>query len=213
MNQTVLIADDHSIYRAGLKPLLARVIDKPRLIEAGSHAETLEVIRGCPYLSLVLVDLRMPGMEGAAALEELVCEAKSVPFAVLSASNAISDIRKAFSCGVMGYITKNQPAQVIESALNLVLAGGMYLPPEFLQSAQVQSSSSDSIAGLTARQMEVLKLLSCGEPNKLIARKLSISEATVKAHIATIVRVLKVKNRTQAVIAAQKLGLEVLDTD
>src|SRR5690606_23775768 len=149
-----------------------------------------------------------PRMGSFATLGRLVREAQDGPVVVLSGSGELSDVQHCFDHGAMGYIPKNEPPQVILSALQLVLSGGIYVPTEFLKPpAKVEHSETGALAELTGRQREVLNLLAEGESNKEIARCLDVSEATVKAHLATILRILKAKNRTQAVVYLQKLAL------
>lgn len=139
---------------------------------------------------------------------------------VLSGNENPDDIKHVLALGVQGYIVKSSPPDVILSAVRLVMGGGIYVPPEAMKAASASTTASvfsqgvndglttrDRLAGvLTERQIDVLKLLAKGRPNKLIARELGISEGTVKIHLAAIFRALHVRNRLEALVAAQHLG-------
>lgn len=208
MPDTVLIADDHSLFRTGLKHLVGQLFSEPEVLEATNYVEAMVAIKGDAQMSLILLDLRMPEMDGFTTLANLVQEANGVPVVVLSGSGELSDMQQCFAKGVMGYIPKSESPQVILSALRLVLSGGIYVPSEFVTAPGKGTSSEPSaLSELTGRQREVLNLLAEGESNKEIARCLSVSEATVKAHLATILKILGAKNRTQAVVYLQKISL------
>jgi DNA-binding NarL/FixJ family response regulator len=144
----------------------------------------------------------MSGLDGLAALVE---RHPLLPVVVLSASLAPEDMQQALDGGATGFIPKTATGPVMLSALRLVLSGGVYVPPEMLAPPPRPDASGEH--PLTPRQIEVLRLLERGDPNKVIARELALSEATVKAHIGAIMRALGVRNRTQAVRAARELGL------
>lgn len=212
MPDAVLIADDHSLFRTGLKHLVVQLLSDPDVFEATDYTEAMEFVRSGVQMGLILLDLRMPDREGFSSLANLVQEADGVPVVVLSGSGEFSDMQHCFQQGVMGYIPKNEPPEVISSALQLVLSGGIYVPSEFIHSTNrsLEKGSGDrssALSELTGRQREVLNLLAEGESNKEIARALQVSEATVKAHLATIMKVLGAKNRTQAVVHLQKMAL------
>lgn len=208
MSDVVLIADDHSLFRAGLRHLVFQLFPDPEVLEATNYAEVMELIKSGARVSLILLDLKMPEMDGFTTLANLVQEADGVPVVVLSGSGELSDMQQCFDKGVMGYIPKSESPQVILGALQLVLSGGIYVPSAFVSAPSERKSCAPSaLAGLTDRQWEVLTLLAEGESNKEIARSLNISEATVKAHLATILKTLGAKNRTQAVVCLQKMAL------
>lgn len=208
MTDTILIADDHSLFRTGLKNLVSQLFEKPDVLEAANYDEAMAVIKARAQISLVLLDLRMPQMDAFSTLGNLVQEADGIPVIVLSGSSDISDMKHCFERGVMGYLPKSESPLVIQRAIQLVMSGGIYVPPEFLKPAgKVNDSETGALAELTGRQREVLNLLAEGQSNKEIARSLDLSEATVKAHLAVILRILKAKNRTQAVVFLQKWSL------
>lgn len=205
MADTVLIADDHSLFRTGLKHLVQQLFQNPTIVEATNYDEAMAAIARETPLSLILLDLRMPQMDGFATLGTLVQAAEGVPVVVLSGSTDIDDMKQCFERGAMGYIPKNEPSKVILRALQLVLSGGIYVPPALLKpTAEIEHSEENALSKLTDRQREVLDLLAEGGSNKEIARKLNLAEATVKAHLATILRILNARNRTQAVIYLQR---------
>lgn len=211
MADTVLIADDHSLFRTGLKHLVQQLFQNPTIVEATNYDEAMAAIARETPLSLILLDLRMPQMDGFATLGTLVQAAEGVPVVVLSGSTDIDDMKQCFERGAMGYIPKNEPSKVILRALQLVLSGGIYVPPALLKptaeiehSEEIEHSGENALSKLTDRQREVLDLLAEGGSNKEIARKLNLAEATVKAHLATILRILNARNRTQAVIYLQR---------
>lgn len=207
MPDVVLIADDHSLFRTGLKHLVLQLFPEPEMLEATNYTEAMEVIQSGAQLSLILLDLRMPEMDGFTTLENLVLEADGVPLVVLSGSSELRDMQQCFDKGAMGYIPKNEPSQVILSALQLVLSGGIYVPSEFVNAPNKgKACELSALSELTGRQREVLSLLAEGESNKEIGRSLGVSEATVKAHLATILKTLGAKNRTQAVVHLQKMA-------
>lgn len=202
MVEHVLLADDHEICRKGLKPIISQLLPSAEFLEASNYRDSLSALHDNANIALAIIDLNMPGVNSLDDLKELIVKGRDVPFIVLSASDSASDIRAAFDSGVLGYVVKTQTAEVILNALRLVLSGGLYVPPELLQESRKTTSCK-----LTQRQLDVLELLVRGESNKAIARHLRLSEATVKAHLVTILKTLNAKNRTQAVIMAQDLGL------
>ncbi|MBC8118587.1 MAG: response regulator transcription factor, partial [Burkholderiaceae bacterium] len=159
-------------------------------------------------LDLAIVDLRMPGADGIDWIRSLRTSYPSLPLLVISATEDSALVRALIGCGIAGFIPKSDSPAVVLQAVRLVLAGGTYAPLRLL-SDHVLGSAGDpghaapTMAGLTPRQREVLAQLARGFPNKRIARELGLSESTVKVHLLAIYRVLAVRNRTEAVIAAQ----------
>ena len=205
----ILVADDHALFRDGLRYLLGQLGEPVEVLEAKDGAAALELAGAHPELELVLLDLGMPGVDGLAGLRLLRARSPAVPVVILSGSEEPADVRQALDAGALGFIPKSSTSQVMLSALRLVLSGGMYLPPSYLERAQsvrvpLAASSLDSL-GLTPRQLDVLRLLGQGHSNKEIARVLQLAEGTVKLHISAILRALGVDNRTRAVVAAARL--------
>lgn len=211
----ILVVDDHTLFREGLKLLLRGLDPAVEVDEAGNCAEALEVAAGGAY-ELVLLDLKMPGRNGLDALAALHEGVPGVPVVVLSGEDDPSTIRAAIESGGMGFIPKSSTSAVLVQALRLVLANGVYLPPAALDAALEPSAAGPeprhgqaALAGITARQMDVLRFAIKGKTNKMIARELGISDGTVKQHLSAVLRALGVQNRTEAVYAAAKLGLRV----
>lgn len=206
----ILVADDHALFRDGLRYLLGQLGEPVEVLEAKDGAGALELAGAHPDLELVLLDLGMPGIDGLAGLRLLRARCPAVPVVILSGSEEPADVRQALDAGALGFIPKSSTSQVMLNALRLVLSGGMYLPPSYLERAQSGmrvplAASSVGSLGLTPRQLDVLRLLGQGHSNKEIARVLQLAEGTVKLHISAILRALGVDNRTRAVVAAARL--------
>jgi two-component system, NarL family, nitrate/nitrite response regulator NarL len=206
----ILIADDHALFRDGVRQLLQQLADDVLVVEAEDCPRTLAAIEADADLRLVLLDLCMPGQDGFTALDTICCSYPALPIVVLSASEAPPDMRRALSSGAMGYIPKSASAPVILNALRLVLAGGIYVPHALLAGERRAPSEALSAARkLTPRQIDVLDRVIEGKPNKIIAAELSVSEATVKAHISAVFSALNVTNRTMAARVAARFRLQM----
>ena len=202
----ILVADDHALIRAGLRAQLRGLADELVFLEAGSWSET-RVAAAEPDLDLALVDLRMPGQDGLSALSELLGLHPGLPVLVLSASENLDEMRAALRLGAMGFVSKSEPPAVMVGAVRLVLGGGLYVPPALAGPGFDGRLPPAPEARLTARQVEVVRLLVEGRTNKEMATALRLSGATIKAHLAAVFRALGVENRTQAAIVAERLGL------
>ena len=214
----ILVVDDHALFREGLKFLLQQLDTKLLLEEAGNCTQALERVAARRY-ELILLDLNMPGMNRLDALAALREAAPDVPVVVLSGEGDPAIVRAAIERGAMGFIPKSATPEVLIQALRLVLAHGVYLPVEMLTVANVPSAvptaafaagSAGVLPGLTPRQMDVLRCVIHGKPNKIIARELDVSEATIKVHVSAVLRALGTRNRTEAVYAAAKMGLRLV---
>lgn len=205
----ILVVDDHALFRSGLQYLLAQLGDSVEILEAKDGAEALAIAGAHPDLELILLDLGMPGLDGLAGLRLLRKRSPEVPVVILSGSEEPLDVRQAIDAGALGFVPKSSTADVMLSALRLVLSGGMYVPPAYAQRTQAMRvpamASSVEALRLTPRQHDVLRLLGQGQSNKEIARVLQLTEGTVKLHISAILRALGVDNRTRAVVAAARL--------
>jgi DNA-binding NarL/FixJ family response regulator len=214
----ILLVDDHALFREGVRVLLERLGDQLEVLEAGDCAAAFQIAEEHDGLDLVLLDLALPDMPGFEALSVMRERYPSVPVVVLSGSEDRPSVIEAINRGAMGYIPKSSNSTLLMSALRLVLAKGVYVPPSALMNPVIpvpQASASSALQrksktlrglGLTDRQIEVLGLVVQGLSNKLIARKLVLSEATVKSHVGAALRALRVSNRTQAVLAVGQLG-------
>ncbi len=222
----ILIADDHRLIVEGVKLKLGELGPDTEFVIAMDLDELRQAIHAidADTLELALVDLAMPGVQGTEHLAEVIEKLPHVPVIVLSGSEDPALMKGLLAMGVAGFIPKAYSPEVMLSAVRLVLSGGVYVPPLLLQDrpevagstsspvpAMAQPSPADSLEErlrklLTERQIDVLRLLSQGKPNKLIARDLGISEGTVKIHLAAIFRALNVRNRVEAVVASRRIS-------
>ncbi len=207
---TIIVADDHPLFRGALKQALAGIFRELSVIEAGTLEETVAALSGHADIDLVLLDLKMPGVSGFSGLTFLRSQHPAVPIIVVSGVDDSATIRTCMEFGAAGYIPKTTPIDMMNKAIRSVLAGGTWTPPDIPLGELADRETSDLIrrlASLTPQQMRVLTMLSEGLLNKQIAYELSVSEATVKAHVSAILMKLGVESRTQAVIAAAKLDI------
>ncbi len=211
----ILVADDHALFRAGISQLLAGLKEPLEVVEADNLDSTLAALDGRQF-DLILLDLLMPGMEGAAGISAVHARARGVPVVVVSMLDNAEVVRKAMAAGASGFVPKSSSPQVMLRAMELILSGGMYLPPSAIAAAPPDEMATEEAKKapcrqrdrfLTPRQRSVLQELVAGKSNKEIARALGVSISTVKAHVAAIMRVLGATNRTQAAIKAQDLDL------
>lgn len=200
----ILLVDDHALFRAGLRLLLATIAPGAEILEAASVHEALQLARLHPALPLALLDLALEDGDGLEALATLKREAPEVAVVVVSASSDGATVRACLDAGAMSFIPKSLGAQTLMQAVQQVLAGRTYLPQELLGSSVPGASPAPA---LTPRQLDVLAGLCRGLPSKSIARELQISEYTVKEHVSALFQALGVRNRTEAAIAATRLGL------
>jgi DNA-binding NarL/FixJ family response regulator len=202
----IIIVDDHPLFRAALRQTLAGGDPSIVVEEAGDLAglnAALEADREC---DLVLLDLNMPGVRGFSGLLLLRAQYPDVPVMIISAVEDGAVIRRAFELGAAGYLHKSVGPPEIRRAIETVLAGEMFVPEgAAIPADDAQTALMHRLATLTPQQVRVLMMLSDGLMNKQIAYELSISEATVKAHVSAILQKLDVDSRTQAVIAASKI--------
>ena len=202
-----------------MRHVLAKLALDAEMFEANGCLEGLQIMSAHSHIALVLLDLNMPEMDGFTAIGLIKSYNPSVPIIVLSASESHQDARRALELGAAGYIPKSANSQVMLGAIHLVMSGGIYVPPLILNQLQQvspdllnlqASSAAEKPVGdntLTVRQMDVLRLLAQGKSNKEISRVLNMAEGTVKIHITAIFKNLNVVNRTQALMAANKLGI------
>lgn len=205
MQLKVLIADDHALFRDGLCQLVDAISPDVTVVESQDLDGTIEVLESDQNVDLLLLDLCMPGMSGVGSLRRLIRKAPSVPIIVISASEEPDLIRDTLEAGAMGFVPKSESSRIIRHVIELVLGGGVYVPPSLLRLSH--GSRSDANLGLTPRQRDVLRLILDGRSNKEIARDLELSVATVKAHVGAAYRALEVTTRAQATAKAQRIGL------
>lgn len=201
MAHTVLIADDHPLLRDALARMLRSVEPDVVVVEAGDFDTAVAAI---PFdrPTLALVDLHMPGMHALDGVRRLRRLFPALPLAVASGDDDPALMRAVLDEGAVGFLPKTEPPEALQRALRLVLAGGVYTP------LKVLAARFDPVpAALTPRQLDVLRCLGRGDPNKVIARELGLTEGTVKIHIAAILRALQARNRTEAVVVARRTGI------
>ena len=203
-----LVVDDHALFREGICQALNRMENTVSVHEASTCEQAIECVSTNPALDLVLLDLNLPGKHGFEALDELTTSYPALPVVILSASNLQLDVKRALDKGAVGFIHKDTTSEIMLNALRMVLAGGIYVPPNMLEVEAAEQNNAPA-HDLTARQLQVLKLLKNGYSNKLIASNLNLAEATVKMHITAIFKCLGVSNRTQAALEVDKLDLNL----
>jgi len=212
----LLICDDHAVFREGLKGSLTDM--EAEFVDAEDFDEGLEVLGRDPDVDALLLDLSMPGSDPWSNLARLRSEHPSVPVIVVSGTEDPKTVRSAIDRGASGFIPKSSAPRIYRRAIELVLEGGVYLPPQVLEGnpqTPVEREAKPSrrkrnSSRLTGRQAEVAELLSRGLTNSEISSALKIAEGTVKAHISAIFDALDVTNRTEAVLAIQA---EIADDD
>ncbi|MFO7541761.1 MAG: response regulator transcription factor [Thiobacillus sp.] len=205
-----LLADDHPLMREGIRQVLAQLGPPVEIIDAHDYPSLFAQAATHADLDLALVDLNMPGFIGIQGISQFRSRFPDVPLVVLSASESPHDVRSSLAAGALGYIPKSASSDDMLAALQRVLAGDVHVPACLdNDSARLTAPYADARGlqqiGLTARQLEVARLLAQGFANKAIAGMLSMSESTVKVHIAAIFRTFGVTNRTEAVLAIQRL--------
>ncbi len=235
----LLLVDDHALFRDGMELMLRHLDPQSEVLHAGNVDEALGVLQAAPPVDLLLLDLHMPGMQRLDALHAVRRSDESVPVVVLSGSEDEDLVFEAIDAGAMGFIRKQFDSQTMRQALRVVLEGGICLPPSSLDrpgggpatlappapaAAAVDGSGAAGAAttpaaqalqrmGISQRQGQVLAEMAKGHANKVIARRLGITEATVKSHLAAAFECLAVHSRTEAVYALARLGLRLTDLD
>jgi DNA-binding NarL/FixJ family response regulator len=209
----ILLADDHPLFREGVKPVLLKLDGQVEILEAIDYPSAYAITAQHTEMDLALLDLNMPGGTGIEGITQFRSRFPHIPLIVLSAADRPDEVRQVLAAGAMGYISKASAPAVILSAMHLVLAGGVYAPPELLSAQSVApilhpvSPSGPRLASLTERQLEVLRLMGQGMSNRQIAEAFHLTEGTVKIHVTAVLRALDASNRTEAVLVAQKAGL------
>jgi len=215
MKMTILLADDHALFRDGMHYVLRQLADEVEVLDAANYSEMLKLAESHTPINLVLMDLHMPGSNGTMSVRAFNLKHPDMPLVVVSGSEQREDMERVMEYGAMGFISKMTSSKVMVAALRMVLDGGIYLPPQLLQQSveHMEQSTTDKRSrrsnefGLTARQVDVLQHLAQGLSNKETAQKMGLAEGTVKIHVAAIFQVLHVSNRMDAVRAAQRLGV------
>jgi DNA-binding NarL/FixJ family response regulator len=206
---TIIIADDHPLFRGALRQAIGSIMPKARVIEANGMEELNALIGSERDVDLILLDLTMPGVQGFSGLMSLRAQHPELPVVIVSATEEPTTIRRAMDFGASGFIPKSIDIDSIGGAIEAVLGGDTWTPPDVDLQAEDKETADlvRRLSTLTPQQVRVLTMLSEGLLNKQIAYELSVSEATVKAHVSAILDKLGVDSRTQAVIAASKIGV------
>ncbi len=217
----ILIADDHELFLKGLELILSDWNKDLDLVFAKSYTDIFNILEKDTNFNLVLTDLAMPGANWEEAIVRIHNTLPETPIIILSAVFDKEIVEKTIELGVSGYIPKTASNAVILSAVNLVISGGVYIPPELLnhklseefnefkQAVELPEgkSAEENVKNLTPRQIDVLRCIAQGMSNKQIAYTLGLTEGTVKLHVTAILKILNVYNRTGAVMEATKLGV------
>lgn len=206
---TILIADDHPLFRDALRQAVVSQLPRTHVIMAGDFDELEKNITINTDADLLLLDLTMPGARGFIGLMRLRSEHPALPVIMVSATDDAATIRRSLDLGASGFIPKSSSNEQICEAIEAVIAGNIWLPPNL----DVDSDNDDEITGilnrlstLTPQQHRVLGMIGDGLLNKQIAYSLGVSEATVKAHVSAVLLKLRVDSRTQAVIQLGKIS-------
>lgn len=214
----ILIADDHPLFREAIVNAIQQTLSEPRILESEDLDHALAFAREQPDIDLVLLDLDMPGMDGLTGLTTLRAAAPTMPVAIISAENNRQVVLQAMAQGAVGYISKSSSREKLMVALQQILNGDVYLPPDIIRQnnapapppAETRPATRNAVPpavlqSLTRRQLRVLEQMVKGESNKEIAAQLSIAETTVKSHVSAILAKLGVRSRLQAILAAGEI--------
>ena len=207
-----LLADDHPLYREALRAALQSQLQGVNYLESDSFTSTLQVLRRQRNISVILLDLNMPGCENFYGLLRIRQSFPDIPIVVVSASDSIEVIAQVMDFGANAFVPKTTPTLEMVAAIKQVLSGQQWLPEGIAEKIENVSSDTIEIAQkvkeLTPKQFQVLRLVKQGLMNKQIADTLNVTEATVKAHISMLFKRLNVKSRTQILVAIEKLQLD-----
>jgi len=214
MPPTILIADDHPLFREALKLAITQTFAGARTLEADTVDSLLGMLSAHPDIDLLLLDLGMPGAHGFSGLIQVRAHYPSVPVVVISGREDQDIAQRTLTHGASAFIAKSASVPTIIDALRTILQGGVWsspdAPPPGARNANVnadEAAAARRVASLTPQQFRVLSMLCSGQSNKRIALQLQVSEATVKAHMTAILEKMGAENRTQAVLIAQRLAL------
>lgn len=213
----LLIADDHPLFREAIGRVIQDGFTGAEILETEDLDTTLALAGEHEDLDLVLLDLNMPGMNGLAGLIELRNAMPTIPVVIISAEEDKQVILQAVTYGAMGFITKSSPREKMTRAIEQILDGNIYLPPDIMRETtrtrrphQEPAISTAQLETLTRKQLQVLEHMTRGESNKMIAYHLNIAETTVKAHVSAILRKLGVNSRVQAILSASDIDFSRL---
>jgi len=213
----LVIVDDHPLFRGAMRQALSGV-DSPlagdtEIMEAGDFSALQKLLTESTEIDLILLDLAMPGVSGFSGLLSLRAEYAAMPVVVVSATEDPTTIRRTLDLGASGFIPKSAGIETIREGINAVLRGDVWKPEDIDLSAEAEPEIATLITKLetlTPQQTRVLSMIAQGLLNKQIAWELSVSEATIKAHVSAVLNKLDVDSRTQAVILLSKLGTDAI---
>ncbi len=216
----ILIVDDHGLVREGLQAILSRSELFAQCVEAWDAATLWSQLQQHADIDLVLMDIQLPETSGLSLLADITQRFPRLPVIMLSADHDAGIVQHSLEQGARGFLPKSSLNQVLVSAIRLVAAGGVYVPPEALQKPAIRSAPPAPLAhpeplavanvaslGFTARQSEVLGLLLQGMSNKQICRALDLAEPTVKIHVRGILRTLGVSSRAEVIAKFSTLNM------
>jgi len=207
----ILIADDHPLFREAIHSVISDGFPGSEVMETGDLDSALVLSQEHDDLDLILLDLNMPGMHGLNGLINLRNESPTIPVVIVSAEQDKQVVLQAITYGAVGFITKSSPRLQMTEAIQQILNGNVYLPPDIIRSQKIGGQrrmneclglAPELLQALTRKQLLVLERMTKGDSNKQIAYSLEIAETTVKAHVSAILRKLNVHNRVQAILSA-----------
>jgi DNA-binding NarL/FixJ family response regulator len=215
----ILVADDHQLFLDGIRHILKQLDLHVDIVESTRASQAIEILDSGQEFDLILVDLNMPGLDGMTVLQFMHNRQVWSPLVVISAEEDPQTIKSALNAGALGFIPKAHSSRQMLTALQEILEGNIYIPPEILHSienlqqretAQVDANHNRLMQfGITRRHNEVLQLLAKGYTNKQIAVDLYLTEHTVKAHVSALFTALDARNRTECVQLARQNGMLV----
>lgn len=208
----ILVVDDHALVREGLRQVLKGLEEQLEVLQAGTCAQAFALAQTHGDLDLVLLDYHLPDMNGLEALAIFGQRHPELPIVLLSGSANIQIMRQVLQAGAAGFVTKSCVSDELLRAVRSVLGGDIYLPQELGAGCETEQADAQPKPELTQRQELVLRCLLDGLANREIAEQLNVSEETVKTHVAAILRHFDVQNRTQAVVAAARIGYRPMST-
>jgi DNA-binding NarL/FixJ family response regulator len=208
----ILVVDDHALVREGLRQVLKGLEENLEVLQAGTCAQAFALAQAHGDLDLVLLDYHLPDMNGLEALVIFGHQHPELPIVLLSGSANTHIMRQVLQAGAAGFVTKSCVSDELLRAVRSVLGGDIYLPQELSSSNTAEATDNSNKPVLTQRQELVLRCLLDGMANREIADQLHVSEETVKTHVAAILRHFEVQNRTQAVVAAARIGYRPMST-
>lgn len=208
MALTLLIADDHPMFRGALLHALAEPLRGGLALEAASHSAMEAVLAGGETVDLVLLDLTMPGAMGFSSLLWLRGEHPDIPVLVVSSNDHPRNVRRAQQFGAAGFVSKSAPAEVLRDAVNAVMNGGTAFAAARAERSDDDARLAARLARLTPAQFRVLMLMAEGLLNKQIAAELGLAENTVKIHVTAVLSKLECRSRTQAAVLVKSLDLD-----